>query len=137
MTVENQDLLDLTTEIVAAFVAKNNITVDQLSGLIRGVHRSLARVGSVDSEPLPERPKPAVPIRKSLQSDHIVCLEDGRKFKMLKRHLKTVYDLTPDEYRQKWGLPADYPMVAPEYAQRRSKLAKKIGLGRQGKARRK
>jgi predicted transcriptional regulator len=82
-----------------------------------------------------ERPKPAVPIRKSVQPDFIICLEDGRKLKMLKRHIKTVYDLTPEEYRQKWGLASDYPMVAPEYAIRRSKLAKKIGLGKKGKGR--
>jgi predicted transcriptional regulator len=103
--------------------------------LIQGVHRSLAGVESMGEDAPLEKPKPAVPIRKSVQPDYITCLEDGRKLKMLKRHIKTVYDLTPDEYRQKWGLPSDYPMVAPEYAIRRSKLAKKIGLGKKGKGR--
>jgi predicted transcriptional regulator len=135
MTVEKQDLLELTTEIVAAFVGKNMLPADQLPALIQGVHRSLATVETMGQDAPQERPKPAVPIRKSVQPDYIVCLEDGRKLKMLKRHIKTVYDLTPDEYRQKWGLASDYPMVAPEYAIRRSKLAKKIGLGKKGKGR--
>ena len=136
MTVEKHELLELTTEIVAAFVGKNMLPADQLPDLIRGVHQSLSSVESTGNDVPHEKPKPAVPIKKSVQPDYIVCLEDGRKLKMLKRHIKTVYDLTPEEYRQKWGLPADYPMVAPEYAVRRSKLAKKIGLGKQGKGRR-
>jgi len=136
MTVERQDLLELTTEIVSAFVGKNMLPADQLPELIRGVHHSLSSVETMGLDAPQERPKPAVPIKKSVQPDFIVCLEDGRKLKMLKRHIKTVYDLTPEEYRQKWGLAPDYPMVAPEYAIRRSKLAKKIGLGKQGKGRR-
>ena len=129
MTVEKQDLLELTTEIVAAFVGKNMLPADQLPDLIQGVHRSLASVESMGQEAPQERPKPAVPIRKSVQPDFIICLEDGKKLKMLKRHLKTRYDMTPEEYRKRWMLPDDYPMVAPSYAQQRSDLAKKIGLG--------
>ena len=121
------DLLALTTEIVAAHVANNSVAVADLPNLIHEVYRTLSSVGSV--VPVPERPQPAVPVKKSVTPDYIICLEDGKKLKMLKRHLKTAYDMTPEDYRERWGLPADYPMVAPNYAQHRSTLAKKIGLG--------
>lgn len=128
------DLLGMTTEIVAAHVANNNVAVSDLSQLIHEVFRSLASVGLTTA--VPERPQPAVPVKKSVTPDYIVCLEDGKKLKMLKRHLKTAYNMTPEEYRERWGLAADYPMVAPNYAQHRSTLAKKIGLGTKPRKRR-
>ena len=121
------ELLELTTEIVAAHVGNNTVAPADVSGLIQDVYKTLASVGSGPAAA--ERPKPAVPVKKSIFPDHIICLEDGKKLKMLKRHLKTAYDMTPEEYRERWGLPADYPMVAPNYAKHRSNLAKKIGLG--------
>ena len=121
------DLLTLTTEIVAAHVANNTVAVSDLPQLINEVYKTLCSVGSAPAAP--ERPQPAVPVKKSVHPDYIICLEDGKKLKMLKRHLKTAYNMTPEEYRERWGLPADYPMVAPNYAQHRSTLAKKIGLG--------
>ncbi|KAF0224042.1 MAG: transcriptional regulatory protein [Rhodospirillaceae bacterium] len=121
------DLLSLTTEIVAAHVANNSVAVADLPQLINEVYRTLASVGSTPSAP--ERPQPAVAVKKSVLPDYIICLEDGKKLKMLKRHLKTAYNMSPEEYRERWGLPADYPMVAPNYAAHRSSLAKKIGLG--------
>jgi predicted transcriptional regulator len=130
MTEETEavDLLGLTTEIVAAHVSNNIVTPDDLPLLIGQVYRSLAAMGTVP-EPVPEKLQPVVPIKKSVHPDYIVCLEDGKKLKMLKRHLKTAYDMTPEDYRERWGLPPDYPMVAPNYAKQRSKLAKDIGLG--------
>jgi predicted transcriptional regulator len=122
------ELLALTTNIVAAHVSNNSVAVADLPRLIREVHDTLAHVGAGGGRE-PERPTPAVPIKKSVTPDHIVCLEDGKKLKMLKRHLKTAYNMSPEEYRERWGLPADYPMVAPNYAKQRSKLAKQIGLG--------
>ena len=125
-------LINLTSDIVAAYVAKNVVQVADLPTLISTVYQSLTSAGK-PSEPeqgTGEPLKPAVPIKKSVQPDHIVCLEDGKKLKMLKRHLMTSYNLTPDEYRAKWGLPSDYPMVAPTYAKQRSDLALKLGLGR-------
>ncbi|KAA0597663.1 putative transcriptional regulator [Azospirillum lipoferum] len=121
-------LLSLTTEIVAAHVSNNTVALTDLPTLIEQVYKSLANVGT---EPVvaEERPQPAVPIKKSVTPDYIVCLEDGKKLKMLKRHLKTAYNMTPEEYRDRWGLPTDYPMVAPNYARQRSSLAKQIGLG--------
>ncbi len=121
------DLLTLTTEIVSAHVANNTVAVGDLPQLIQEVYRTLASVGNVPAAP--ERPQPAVPVKKSVTPDYIICLEDGKKLKMLKRHLKTAYDMSPEDYRERWGLPADYPMVAPNYAAHRSSLAKKIGLG--------
>ena len=121
------DLLSLTTEIVAAHVANNTVAVSDLPQLINEVFRTLASVGSAPV--VPERPQPAVAVKKSVNPDYIICLEDGKKLKMLKRHLKTAYNMSPEEYRERWGLPADYPMVAPNYAAHRSSLAKKIGLG--------
>jgi predicted transcriptional regulator len=122
------DLLSLTAEIVSAHVSNNSVTPEALPGLIESVYSTLAAVGTVAQAP--ERPQPAVPIKRSVFPDHIVCLEDGKKLTMLKRHLRTAYNMTPEQYREKWSLPATYPMVAPNYANQRSTLAKKIGLGR-------
>lgn len=130
--MENADVLELTAQIVSAHVSHNLVHSDALPALIQDVYRTLADVGR-ELVPL-DRPQPAVAVRKSVFPDHIVCLEDGKKLKMLKRHLKTVYNMTPDQYRERWGLPADYPMVAPEYAQHRSVLAKQIGLGTKPRA---
>jgi len=126
--LETNELLTMTANVVAAYVSNNTVTEGDLSKVIRGVYDTLASVGS-PGEPVKERPAPAVPIKKSVTPDYVICLEDGKKLKMLKRHLKTSYDLTPDQYRERWGLPADYPMVAPNYAKQRSRLARKIGLG--------
>jgi predicted transcriptional regulator len=128
------DLLALTAEIVAAHVSKNTVVVSELPHLIQQVYSSLSHVGR-DQAPV-ARPQPAVPVKKSVTPDYIVCLEDGRKLKMLKRHLKTAYNMTPEEYRDRWGLPPDYPMVAPNYAVQRSELAKQIGLGTTARKRR-
>src|SRR3954452_15543213 len=124
----SNELLSLTTEIVAAHVSNNTVVVTDLPQVIEQVYRTLANVG-VEPVPTVERPQPAVPIKKSVTPDYIICLEDGKTLKMLKRHLKTAYDMTPEEYRDRWQLPPDYPMVAPNYAKQRSKLAKQIGLG--------
>jgi predicted transcriptional regulator len=123
------DILGLTAKIVSAHVSKTQIETDALSALIQSVYRSLATVANGEPIAAPAQ-TPAVPIKKSVFPDYIICLEDGRKLKMLKRHLQTSYGLSPDGYRAKWGLPASYPMVAPNYAATRSGLAKKIGLGR-------
>ncbi|MDP9097263.1 MAG: MucR family transcriptional regulator [Pseudomonadota bacterium] len=123
----NADVLELTAQIVSAHVSNNAIGADSLPVLIQDVYRTLAGVGK--QQVVPEKQLPAVPVRKSVFPDHIVCLEDGKKLKMLKRHLKTSDNMTPDDYREKWQLPPDYPMVAPNYAMHRSSLAKKIGLG--------
>jgi predicted transcriptional regulator len=124
------DAMRMTTDIVASFVANNAVSSEELSDLIRSVHRALVSLkGDAAAEPS-ERRKPAVPVNRSIHNDHIVCLEDGKKLKMLKRYLRSNYSMTPDEYRKRWGLPADYPMVAPAYAARRSEFAKKIGLGK-------
>src|SRR3954469_7633843 len=123
------DVLALTAQIVSAHIAKNQIGTDALPSLIQSVFRSLSTAGDAEAAPAPPQ-TPAVPIKKSVFPDYIVCLEDGRKLKMLKRHLLTSYGLTPDAYRAKWGLSRDYPMVAPNYAAVRSGLAKQIGLGR-------
>jgi predicted transcriptional regulator len=126
---EGQDdtLITLTADIVAAHVSNNSVAVNDLPQLIQNVHGALS---SWSGRGVPEaRPEPKVPIRSSIKPDYIVCLEDGKKLKMLKRHLMTHYQMTPDQYRQKWGLAADYPMVAPNYAEQRRKLAKAIGLG--------
>jgi predicted transcriptional regulator len=123
-------LLSLTAQIVGAHASHNQVTSEALLRLIESVYTTLATVGTAAGAPTSEKAQPAVPIKKSVFPDHIVCLEDGKKLKMLKRHLATSYNLTPEQYREKWGLPASYPMVAPDYAQRRSALAKSIGLGR-------
>ena len=134
MTDQNNSavLLKLTAEIVAAHVSNNTMSAAELPQLISQVHTSLSDTGRATSTE--ERPAPAVSVKKSVTPDYIVCLEDGKKLKMLKRHLKTSYDLTPEQYRERWGLAADYPMVAPNYAKRRSALAKEIGLGKRGRA---
>ena len=124
------DLTELTTTIVAAYVAKNNIQVADLHNLITTVRQALAGLGQPVEQAEAVELKPAVSIKKSVTPEFIICLEDGKKLKMLKRHLASSYGMTPDEYRAKWGLPSDYPMVAPNYAQARSKLALELGLGR-------
>lgn len=129
----SRDVLGLTATIVAAHIRYNQVPAEALPALIQSVYRSLVTVGSPET-PSPAVPTPAVPIRRSVFPDFIVCLEDGKKLKMLKRHLQTSYGMTPADYRAKWGLPADYPMVAPSYASHRSTLAKNIGLGRKRSA---
>ena len=121
------DALELTTEIVSAYVGNNPVQSSELADLIRNVHETLQGLAG-EEKPVVEA-KPAIPVKKSVTDDYIICLEDGKKFKSLKRHLRAKYDMTPDEYREKWGLPFDYPMVAPSYARKRSQLAKKMGLG--------
>ncbi len=126
------DLLSLTAKIVSAHVSNNTVDATALPSLIQTVHKALANIG--EEEVPVEKLVPAVPVKKSVFADHIVCLEDGKKLKMLKRHLATSYNMTPDQYRERWGLPSDYPMVAPDYAAKRSELAKSIGLGRKPSA---
>jgi len=132
--LDQTNLVRKTVEIVKAFVSKNTCTVEDLPKLISETHAALTGQSTAVAEKVV--PEPAVPISRSVTPDYIVCLEDGRRLKMLKRHLKTVYNMSPDEYRERWGLPADYPMVAPNYAARRSALAKEIGLGSKGGRRR-
>jgi predicted transcriptional regulator len=122
--------LRMTADIVASFVANNKVAPEQLSELIRAVHKTMDALSQGHDEKAAEKARPAVPVNKSVQEDFIVCLEDGKKLKMLKRYLRSTYNMSPEDYRKKWGLPADYPMVAPAYAARRSEFAKKIGLGR-------
>jgi predicted transcriptional regulator len=131
----NETLITLTSDIVAAHVSNNSVSADELSVLISSVYGALAGLGA-PTVVVEVPPEPAVSIRSSVKPDHIVCLEDGKKLKMLKRHLMTHYNLTPDQYRARWGLASDYPMVAPNYAEKRRELAKKIGLGRKPGARR-
>ncbi|MEO6012223.1 MAG: MucR family transcriptional regulator [Devosia sp.] len=126
----DNDLIDLSTEIVSAYVSHNALSVSDLPKLIADVHMALRGLRAPGAAAPAEELKPAVPVKKSVAADYIICLEDGKKFKSLKRHLRTHYDLSPDEYREKWGLPADYPMVAPNYSATRSRLAKDNGLGR-------
>ena len=134
-----ETLITLTSDIVAAHLSNNDVAVDSVPGLITNVYGALSGLGE-DPEPEEVRPDPAVSIRASIKPDYIVCLEDGKKLKKLKRYLRTNFDMTPDEYRARWNLPSDYPMVAPNYAEKRRDLAKKIGLGRKpgtGRGRRK
>jgi predicted transcriptional regulator len=126
---EKSDLVELTAEIVSAYVSKNNVPISELPGLISDVHDALNRATTRGGVPDRDELKPAIAVKRSVTPDYIVCLEDGKKFKSLKRHLRTHYKLSPDEYRAKWNLPHDYPMVAPNYAEARSQLAKKMGLG--------
>lgn len=130
---QQEGLIDLAADIVAAYVSKNTVSANELPGLIKDVFAALETVANEPAEQPAEPLKPAVSIRKSVTPDYIICLEDGKKFKSLKRHLRTHYDLSPEEYREKWGLPHDYPMVAPNYARARSELAKKMGLGQKGR----
>lgn len=129
-SVSAEALLEITTEIVSSYVGNNAITADSLPDLIRSVYKTVGALGEAENEKLAEKAKPAVPIGRSITEDYIICLEDGKKLKMLKRYLRSNYGLSPEEYRKRWGLPADYPMVAPNYARRRSDFAKQIGLGR-------
>ncbi len=129
----NETLITLTSDIVAAHVSNNSIAVSDLPLIINNVHSALAGLSGKAAEQA--RPEPAVPIKSSIKPDYIVCLEDGKKLKMLKRHLMTHYGMTPDEYRVKWGLPSNYPMVSPNYAEQRRELAKAIGLGKKKKKR--
>ncbi|MFZ3182308.1 MAG: MucR family transcriptional regulator [Methylocystis silviterrae] len=127
--------IELAADIVSAYVSNNSVPAGELPGLISEVYSALLRVG-VGSAAVPaEPPKPAIPVKRSVTNDYIICLEDGKKFKSLKRHLRTQYGLSPEDYREKWGLPADYPMVAPNYAKARSNLAKQMGLGQQRRRR--
>ncbi len=127
--IEREVLLGLTTELVSAYVSNNALNPEDIPNLIDQVYKSLNNAG-VETRTLADRPQPAVPIKRSITPDYLICLEDGKQLKMLKRHLKTAYNMSPDQYRERWGLPADYPMVAPNYAEKRSRLAKDIGLGR-------
>ena len=134
--ISKEQLLEMTTEIVSAYVGNNTIAAGELNELIVSIHDSLHNLTNGGVEVEPEPIKPAVPVRRSVTPDYLICLEDGKRLKMLKRHLRTTYGLSPDDYRAKWGLPADYPMVAPNYAQQRSEFAKKIGLGKVGQEKR-
>ncbi len=125
-------ILKQVTEIVTAYLSKNVLPPEEVPGLIRSVHATLGGIAGMEA-PVRETREPAVPVKKSVKPDYIVCLEDGKKLKMLKRYLRARYDMSPDQYRAKWGLPADYPMTAPNYAARRSEFAKKFGLGKPGK----
>jgi len=135
--MKSDDILKLTTDIVAAYVSNNPIPVSEVPAMIKSVHTTLGGLGGSSQGEVQTSQKPAVPIKRSVNPDYIVCLEDGKKLKMLKRHLKTAYNMTPESYRERWGLSSDYPMVAPNYARQRSRLAKEIGLGtraRRGRA---
>lgn len=124
------ELLRMTSQIVASFVSNNPVTAEGLPDVIRSVYKTVSQLSRTPEPRAEDRPKPAVPISKSVGDDYIICLEDGKKLKMLKRYLRSRFSMTPDDYRRRWGLPADYPMVAPAYTERRSEFAKKIGLGK-------
>jgi predicted transcriptional regulator len=130
-----KNFIDLTTTIVSAYVSNNPMPASELPALIGQIHAALLRVSTGRAEVPIEPAKPAVPVKKSMTADYLICLEDGKRFKSLKRHLRTQYGMTPEQYRDKWGLPSDYPMVAPNYAVARSQLAKKMGLGQQRRRR--
>jgi predicted transcriptional regulator len=134
-TMTSNTFIELTADIVSAYVSNNSVPAGDIASLINQVHSALIRVSGGQSEVEPEPLKPAISVKKSITPDHIVCLEDGKKFKSLKRHLRTQYNMTPEQYREKWSLPADYPMVAPNYAAARSQLAKQMGLGQQRRRR--
>jgi predicted transcriptional regulator len=131
--VTTNDLLSMTTDIVSQYVSNNQVETIDLPALIKQVYSSLAELGGSPAASS-DRPEPAVPIKKSIHDKYLICLEDGKKLKMLKRHLKTAFNMTPEQYRERWNLGPDYPMVAPDYAKQRSSLAMKIGLGRKRKA---
>ena len=130
---DKSELLEMTADIVSAYVSNNTLPADGVPGLIASIHAALSTVTTGAPEPVAEVKDPAVPVRKSITPDFLICLEDGRKFKSLKRHLRTKYNMSPEEYRAKWGLAKDYPMVAPNYAKARSDLAKSMGLGQGGR----
>ncbi|HEY2659302.1 MAG TPA: MucR family transcriptional regulator [Caulobacteraceae bacterium] len=130
---DKSEIIEMTADIVSAYVGNNSVSAADLPSLIQSIHRALSGVTTA-AEPVEAAPKePAVPVKRSITPDHLVCLEDGRKFKSLKRHLRTKYNMSPEDYRTKWGLPKDYPMVAPNYAKARSDLAKQMGLGQGGR----
>ena len=131
----DKNFIDLTASIVSAYVSNNPTPASEIPALIGQVHAALLRVSTGRAEPPLEPARPAVPVKKSITAEYLVCLEDGKRFKSLKRHLRSRYNMTPEQYRDKWGLPADYPMVAPNYAVARSQLAKKMGLGQQRRRR--
>lgn len=131
--IDREELLRMTTDIVSSYLSHNSVPAENVPDLIRSVHSTMTGV-SLSEEKAEQKAKPAVPVSKSIADDHIVCLEDGKKLKMLKRYLRSQYNMSPDEYRQKWNLPSDYPMVAPAYSRKRSQFAKDIGLGRGAKA---
>jgi predicted transcriptional regulator len=133
--LNSPNYVELAADIVSAYVSNNSVATSDLPSLISDIHGALIRISSGVVETPSEILKPAVPVKKSITPDYIICLDDGKKFKSLKRHLRTQYNMTPEEYRERWGLPADYPMVAPNYAQARSQLAKKMGLGQQRRKR--
>ena len=135
-SLSSSNYIELAADIVSAYVSNNSVPSSDLASLIGDVHTALIRVAGGAVEAPAEAPKPAVPVKKSVTPDYIICLEDGKKFKSLKRHLRTQYSMTPEQYREKWALPADYPMVAPNYAKARSDLAKEMGLGQQRRKRR-
>jgi predicted transcriptional regulator len=135
-TLDDTNFIGLTAEIVSAYVSNNTVASADIPALINQIHAALRRVSSGDGPAAAEPLKPAVPVKRSINPDYIVCLDDGKKFKSLKRHLRTQYSMTPEQYREKWGLPHDYPMVAPNYAAARSHLAKQMGLGQQRRRRR-
>lgn len=128
--IDRVEIMHLTSDIVSSHVSNNPVATADLPALIESVYATLTGIAAAAEEPPVEELKPAVSIKKSITPDHLICLEDGKKLKMLKRHLKTAYDMSPEEYRQRWGLSPDYPMVAPNYAAKRQELARKIGLGR-------
>jgi predicted transcriptional regulator len=132
----SSNYIELAADVVSAYVSNNSVPAGDLPALIGEIHIALSKIGNGSSELPAEAPKPAVSIKKSVTPDYIICLEDGKKFKSLKRHLRTQYNMTPEQYREKWGLPVDYPMVAPNYAKARSELAKEMGLGQQRRKRR-
>ena len=134
-TNSNGNFIELTAEIVSAYVSNNTVPAGEIASLINQVHAALSRVSGNQAEGSSEPLKPAISVKKSITPEFIVCLEDGKKFKSLKRHLRTQYNMTPEQYREKWGLSSDYPMVAPNYAAARSQLAKQMGLGQQRRRR--
>lgn len=133
MSEVDDALIGMVADIVSAYVANNSVPVSELPGLIASTHAAMSNLGAAPAPAPEEKAVPAVPVKKSITPDFLICLEDGKKFKSLKRHLRTSYDMSPEQYRAKWNLPADYPMVAPAYAEARSNLAKKMGLGQQRK----
>jgi len=135
MNEKSSNFIELTADIVSAYVSNNSVSAGDISSLISQVHSALLRVSNGQGEVVSETLKPAVAVKKSITPEYLICLEDGKKFKSLKRHLRTQYNMTPEHYREKWGLPPDYPMVAPNYAEARSQLAKQMGLGQQRRRR--
>jgi predicted transcriptional regulator len=135
MNEKSSNYIELTADIVSAYVSNNSVPASDISALISQIHSALLRVSNGQGEVVSESLKPAVAVKKSITPEFLICLEDGKKFKSLKRHLRTQYNMTPEHYREKWGLPPDYPMVAPKYAEARSQLAKQMGLGQQRRRR--